>query len=284
MPFEQTHPSDQLLLQYADGELSPRNAAYVRGHLETCLNCRSQMTAIESTIAELAEIRDETLDPTLPPIEGPGALLKARVAHEANQLQPRPWWQFRNAFIGPRLAYATALGFVILLTGRTIYLRACRDNYVARYVSILPDPTLTPGATRPVAVADICSSSHEEVVSPVSATVRQAVFKEYGIRGTPEENYEVDYLITPGLGGSDDIRNLWPQPRFDTTWNSFVKDELEDDLHQSVCRGDVKLETAQHEVAANWISAYKKHFRTNIPLAHNTSLNLFPVGTGHSMS
>ena len=273
MPFEQTHPSDQLLLQYADGELSPRNAAYVRGHLETCLNCRSQMTTIESTIAELAEIRDETLDPTLPPIEGPGALLKARVAYEANQLQPRPWWQFRNAFIGPRLAYATALGFVILLTGRTIYLRACRDNYVARYVSILPDPTLTPGATRPVAVADICSSSHEEVVSPVSATVRQAVFKEYGIRGTPEENYEVDYLITPGLGGSDDIRNLWPHSYSSTVWNALVKDALEDRLRDMVCNGSLDLTEAQKEIAENWIAAYKKYFHTEQPLEEHWKRN-----------
>ena len=33
----------------------------------------------------------------------------------------------------------------------------------------------------------------------------------HGWRAQPR-NYEVDHLITPALGGTDDIRNLWPEP------------------------------------------------------------------------
>jgi len=130
---------------------------------------------------------------------------------------------------------------------------------------LLPNPSLTPGAVKPVAIGDICSMDHEEVVRPVSAAIQRRVFNEYGLQGARFENYEVDYLITPGLGGSDDIRNLWPQPRYNTAWNSFVKDQLEDYLHQQVCEGKLPLVTAQKDVAKDWISAYKEYFHTNTP-------------------
>jgi hypothetical protein len=161
---------------------------------------------------------------------------------------------------------------MLLLVGRAAYVRATRDpSAMSHRDAMLPDRTLTPGAARPVAVAEICASNHDDVDLPVSASVEQAVFKEYGIRGVPAGDYEVDHLITPGLGGTDDIRNLWPEPRYDTAWNSYVKDELEDYLHQSVCRGDINLEAAQHDVSTDWISAYKKYFRTDVPLGHITS-------------
>ena len=78
--------------------------------------------------------------------------------------------------------------------------------------------------------------------------------------------YEVDYLITPALGGADDIGNLWPQSYSATIWNARVKDALEDRLHELVCRGDVDLTTAQREISRDWISAYKKYFHTDRPL------------------
>ena len=78
--------------------------------------------------------------------------------------------------------------------------------------------------------------------------------------------YEVDYLITPELGGADDIRNLWPEPYSATVWNAHVKDALEDRLHQMVCTGQIDLATAQHDIATDWISAYKRYFHTERPL------------------
>jgi hypothetical protein len=38
------------------------------------------------------------------------------------------------------------------------------------------------------------------------------VFASYGIREPKPRAYELDHLITPALGGSDNIRNFWPQP------------------------------------------------------------------------
>jgi hypothetical protein len=76
----------------------------------------------------------------------------------------------------------------------------------------------------------------------------------------------LDYLVAPELGGSDDIRNVWPQPYTDAVWNSHVKDALEDRLHELVCSGRISLATAQHDIATNWVQAYKKYFKTSVPL------------------
>jgi hypothetical protein len=93
----------------------------------------------------------------------------------------------------------------------------------------------------------------------------EKVFKEYGIRHPRPRAYEVDYLIDPELGGSNDIQNLWPEP-YSSTWNARVKDALEDRLHDLVCSGEISLATAQQEIATNWIAAYKKYFKTDQPL------------------
>jgi len=50
-------------------------------------------------------------------------------------------------------------------------------------------------------------------------------------------------------------------------WNSRVKDALEDHLRRMVCEGRVDLATAQQEISTDWITAYRKYFRTERPLA-----------------
>jgi hypothetical protein len=130
-----------------------------------------------------------------------------------------------------------------------------------------PNPTLTPGATRRVTISDVCSMAHEEVVGEVSASLRQEVFQEYGIANARPDEYEVDYLIAPGLGGVEEIHNLWPEPYRSRTWNAHVKDALEERLHEMVCAGQLDLSTAQREIATDWIAAYKKYFQTDRPLA-----------------
>lgn len=60
------------------------------------------------------------------------------------------------------------------------------------------------------------------------------------------------------LGGSNSLRNLWPES-YHTTWNARVKDRLEDKLHKLVCAGQLDLATAQRAIATDWISAYKTY-------------------------
>jgi hypothetical protein len=135
----------------------------------------------------------------------------------------------------------------------------------------LPRKTLTPGAVLPVALNELCDARTVDNDPPVNPNLQQAVFKEYGLANSSRIAYALDYLITPALGGSDDIKNLWPQP-YSSTWNAGVKDQLEDHLHELVCQGKVQLTTAQNEIATDWISAYKRYFNTDKPQLNMTTV------------
>ncbi len=262
MKNEDLHPSDQQLLLFADGELPPRRADEIRAHLRACWDCRSRMAETESVIADFMQVHRRTLDPQVPPIDGPRAQLKARLAELARSADQN----HRPTLPVHRLAYICALVLLLVLGARMLQRHAVELSNNLGAWGMLPNRTLTPGATTTLAIRSICSMSDDEVVAPVSGGLEQKVFREYGIAGAPAANYEVDYLITPGLGGADDIRNLWPEPRYDTVWNSFVKDQLEDYLHHAVCGGKLSLPVAQRDIATNWIAAYKKYFHTNHPL------------------
>ena len=68
----------------------------------------------------------------------------------------------------------------------------------------------------------------------------------------------MDHLIALELGGSNRLKNLWPEP-YDITWNAHVKDRLENRLHKLVCTGQLDLATAQTAIATDWIGAYKRY-------------------------
>jgi hypothetical protein len=274
MPNKTFHPSDQELLLAADGELPRRLAAEIRDHLAACWGCRTRMAEIEGTISAFVRAHHQGLDSTLPPIAGSRASLKAQLAERAKQSRHDGGasWRLRFPISARAFAFACALAVLTFFLARLLHRQTIAYEAVARaYAGLLPDRNLTPGATRSVAIDDICSTDHDEVVRTVSGALQQKVFQEYGMRNAPVGNYEVDYLITPGLGGTDDIRNLWPEPRYNTAWNSFVKDQLEDYLHQSVCSRKLSLATAQKDVARDWISAYKKYFHTNEPLPRDSA-------------
>jgi hypothetical protein len=135
----------------------------------------------------------------------------------------------------------------------------------------VPDPELTPGVTLPLTRDDVCAVGMVVTVRVVPVDVANRVFAAYGVDAPEPRAYEVDYLITPGLGGSDNIRNFWPQPYKNTVWNAHIKDALEDHLRELVCAGQLELATAQHEIAVDWIAAYKKYFHTEAPLPKHAS-------------
>ncbi len=112
---------------------------------------------------------------------------------------------------------------------------------------------------------------HEQVVKEVSPSQREKVFEEYGIPSARSAEYEVDYLITPGLGGDDDIRNLWPEPYHSATWNAHVKDALEERLHEMVCSDQLDLAEAQKAIATDWIAAYRKYVNARPSSADGSS-------------
>jgi hypothetical protein len=123
---------------------------------------------------------------------------------------------------------------------------------------ILPDPKLTPGDTFDVAAEDVCVPGYAKRVRAVPTWLRRQAYAEYGITQYKTGDYEVDHLIPLSFGGSNSIRNLWPQSTKTSPWDSYVKDALERKLHKLVCAGQLDLKTAQREIASDWIEAYKK--------------------------
>jgi len=182
----------------------------------------------------------------VPPAAGPRARLEARLASAASTHSNR-WIAW------PALAAASL----------TILLIAWQRSHHA--VLAVPRSNLTPGAVLPLTRDQVCQV---ELANnrPVPISTRHSVFKTYGISDSDARAYEVDYLITPALGGSDDIHNLWPQPYSSTVWNAHVKDQLEEHLRGLVCAGNVELATAQREISQDWIGAYKKYFHTDRPI------------------
>ena len=67
------------------------------------------------------------------------------------------------------------------------------------------------------------------------------MFAEYGITRRAPREYEVDHLISLELGGSNSIRNLWPQSYLTQPWNAHVKDRLENNLHAMVVSGQLQF-------------------------------------------
>jgi hypothetical protein len=263
---EEPHIPDQDLLRAADGELSSRREAEVRAHLTACWQCRTRLTEIEASIADVVHLYRSS-DAPLPPVEGPRALLKAQLATlSAGNAEPRPFWL---GYLSAAVVATAAVAVVTIAISRGPAARWFERQPAASRL-LAPQANLTPGATLPVTREDVCAANPRGVrMVPVS--LQQQVFREYGLAGAKPEAYEVDYLITPELGGSSDIRNLWPQPYSSNVWNAHVKDALEERLHQMVCAGEIDLETAQRDIATNWILAYKKYFQTDRPLGGEAS-------------
>jgi hypothetical protein len=95
----------------------------------------------------------------------------------------------------------------------------------------LPDRRMTPGDTLEVSKADICARGYTKLVRNVPAAVKREAYSEY--RRSREKGIccDVDHLIPLELGGSNRLKNLWPEP-YDIEWNSHVKDRLENRLHE----------------------------------------------------
>jgi len=128
---------------------------------------------------------------------------------------------------------------------------------------ILPDSILTPGDTVSIPLCTLCTPGYTAKIRNVPLSLKKQVYKEYNIQQTVPRQYEVDHLISLELGGSNNIKNLWPQSYLTTPWNAHVKDRLEDRLHSLVCKQQITLQEAQCEISHNWILAFKKYFPTD---------------------
>ncbi len=266
------HPSDEALIRAVDGEQSPRELAVLEKHLADCAPCRARRQELHAAADEFYRAYRLEFGARAPGVEGLRERLRANVSSLSKELD-RSWHSRlvqglttvpRAVFIGAALAALVAIVSGAAVVRLRFEPLAPDDTMLAVEPGVLPVRSLTPGATRPVRVDELCAG-REAVERPISTAVRQAVLRDYRMEGVPVHEYELDYLITPELGGSGDRRNLWPERYGARVWNARVKDELEQLLPQMVCHGEVDLATAQRDIAVNWIAAYKKYFHTDLP-------------------
>jgi hypothetical protein len=269
------HLADEELVLLMDAELPAETIQRAQVHFSTCEECRARFAKLENTLSEFRIAHRNGSDGRLPSLDSSRERLIARLQEARGKSVRRNEQRSVQPFQVKRIwAYAAGVALLAAI-GIGIFHTGYRESEIADAKKIseslpVPDGKLTPGATIAATKVQVCRMAEEQQVQAVSLDVTRKVFQEYGMPNARPEDYEMDYLITPGLGGSGDIRNLWPEPYSSTIWNAKVKDELEDRLRQMVCAGQLELSTAQRDIATDWISAYKKYFHTDHPISDVT--------------
>jgi Putative zinc-finger len=274
------HPRDDQLVSASDGELRPDEQARLESHLQRCAECRARLATIASTLkgTEELHLRAESIERAAGACasgEGDG---RARLAHALREGSTR-----RGASRTPsRFAAGAALppwslAAAVLLLGVSVWALGSRTPFdrgpaiadesadAGTPASMaLPLRAATPGAVSAHSAMELCAGARPSRM--VSDETRRAVLRTYGMEQVPADQYELDALITPELGGTTEAGNLWPQRYGSPVWNARVKDELERLLPELVCGGEVALAHAQQAIATDWIAAYKQFFNTTAPL------------------
>jgi hypothetical protein len=275
MDHDTRHPSGDTLIRAIDGELPAALAGTLDAHLAACPACAADLAALRSVSDAAAAGQRAAGQLPAPELARLRARLKGALAAESTVLE-RSWrFQIARRFNRIPAAALAAVAALVIAAGATILRDEMENRRITAAAEIeeaaLPIPALTPGATAPVTVVELCGGRgpSPEAIAP---SIRQAVLRDYGLERLSDAEYELDYLITPELGGSSDRRNLWPERYGSRVWNARVKDELERLLPALVCGGSVELTTAQREIAADWIAAYKKYFHPDRPVVAQARL------------
>jgi hypothetical protein len=106
-----------------------------------------------------------------------------------------------------------------------------------------------PGATGRV----VCRAGYSATVRHVPESVKERVYRAYGIRAHRQGRYEIDHLVPLAAGGSNSIANLFPEaarprPGF------HEKDRLEVAVRHAVCDRGARLRSLQRRIARDWVA------------------------------
>ncbi len=73
------------------------------------------------------------------------------------------------------------------------------------------------------------------------------------------KNYEEDHIVPLEVGGHPSSPlNLFPEPR-NIKFSAYLKDQLENRIHQLVCAGTLTLKAGQAVFLSNWEKGYAKY-------------------------
>lgn len=139
---------------------------------------------------------------------------------------------------------------VMQLANNTLY-KDGSDGKIIEHVAV-PDTRYTTGM--------LCSESdpnfshtyryNEKIpycTRDVNGIEKSEVAKEYNTPRSDWRNYEFDHLIPLSIGGSDDIRNIWPQPLN----QAKLKDRVEDEVFLAMKKGQLTQDQAISKLI-NW--------------------------------
>ena len=237
MSRHDAHIADAALISLIDDELAASRRRDVEAHLATCARCRARLEELQ-TAAEtaLACAQDE-----MPPA-GDARAMRTRIAAQLSDAARVAARTRARTHTLTRISAAAAaiVAAVLLVRALPSVLRPMMPLAGGAASTIgaddLPRPNLTPGATRVTTAAELCAE-HGDASAPIPIDVRRTVVAAYGVETLSPREYELDYLVTPDLGGTADARNLWPERYSSPVWNARVKDQLEDLLPTLVCNG-----------------------------------------------
>ena len=266
------HPGDDILVRLVDHELPLVEQHDIRQHLTGCATCTARVDAIRRILADVAA---EVVAAEAAPHDHPDLTLERRHRFEralwATAVCPQPWRlrAYRVLVRWQTQALAAAALILAAFVAPAVWRADIARNPVEA-TAALPDRSLTPGAVSTLTAAELCSGSRPSRV--VTAATRDRVLRTYRMEQVHADEYELDALVTPELGGTTEAANLWPQRYASPLWTAHVKDELERLLPALVCRGEIDLARAQRDIATDWVAAYQRHFNSSVPLrAHRVA-------------
>jgi hypothetical protein len=138
----------------------------------------------------------------------------------------------------------------------------------------LPNTKLTPGLINPAVTqlnirSTICVSGWTATVRPPVSYTNKLKYNQlhsgYNLDGDLNmKDYEEDHIVPLEVGGNPSSPlNLFPEPR-NIARGSYLKDQLENRMHQLVCSGQLSLKSAQAVFLTNWEKGYSKYLG-NLP-------------------
>ena len=165
----------------------------------------------------------------------------------------------------------SALIAISLAMAATIGLSACAAAPYSES-SGLPNTKLTPGLINPAVTqgtirSTICVSGWTATVRPPASYTNTLKYNQlhsgYNLAGDLNmKHYEEDHIVPLEVGGHPSSPlNLFPQPR-NIKLSAYLKDQLENRIHQLICSGRLSLKVAQAVFLTNWEKGYSKYLGT----------------------
>jgi hypothetical protein len=161
------HPTDEELVLWLDGELGARRAAKVRGHLESCWDCRGRREQIESSILAFVNYRKAALADSaeLPPPARLG--FERKLSQLAEESGSRPWHSYWRGLLA---------GWRAFQPGRAVKLAAAAAAAVALLLFVF-----RPFAERPVSAQELLQRAEQAEARQLKQVAAPVIYQKLKI-------------------------------------------------------------------------------------------------------